>query len=103
MTEISTKYISECVSQAFEQNKPYIKKRILQDTADTQSTEEVFSQMISNAIMISSEISVHLILNLLSQMELMDIEVDTEKDSSQQHPQSHLKLVWDSSNPELFD
>ena len=104
MSEITTKYISECVSQTFEQNKSYIKKRILQNTTDTQSTEEVFSQMLNNAIMISSEISVHLTLNLLSQMELIGIEIeDTEKEYSQQHSQSHLKLIWDSSTPELFD
>lgn len=102
MTEFTNKDILDCVSNVIHQNKDYIQNHICDGTSDTQTLEQVTVQMICNAIKISTDLSVLTTISLLSHLNLIDLE-SSEQSSNEDNSLSHLRLIWDSSHPDVTE
>ena len=102
MTEFTNKDILDYVSNVIHQNENYIEEHICDGTSDTQTLEQVTAQMICNAIKISTDISVQATINLLSHLNLIDLQV-SEQVPHEDTSSSHLHLVWDSSHPDTTE
>lgn len=81
MTNLQAKYIQEKIDQTISKNQEEITNMLLSGLDSSMTTEEILPRMVIRSISISSQIAVQMMMELLTQAEVLEIDEELLKRS----------------------